>query len=197
MKGTQPNGLPKAGRRSSAEQWSAYGCIGSQLERPGRALSRHALRLNECLLSACAHPKAALPLPTSLGRLALAKRRSAYRSHGRRLGRPIWAHSGRPRATTTSFIVGVTRGHCFAIQLEQLQKFQQEFVVGDEMREIFGGHQRTISCKLDKAGVKPVATFNGSRVWRHSDIERYVAFVDLAADRIKRESHLSVRNQIA
>ena len=82
MKGSQPNGLPKAGRRSSAEQWSAYGCIGSQLERPGRALSRHALRLNECLLSACAHPKAALPLPTNFGHSGAQRLVTSVGAHG-------------------------------------------------------------------------------------------------------------------
>lgn len=93
--------------------------------------------------------------------------------------RPIFVSS----AVEIGFLTGDRRGRDFAIPLEQVLKFQREFMVAEELREIFGGHQRSICCKLDRAGLKPAATINRVRVWRRSDIERYVDQVGKSASK--------------
>jgi hypothetical protein len=77
-------------------------------------------------------------------------------------------------AVKAGLMSGELRGRDYAIPLLQVLKFRCEFIVGEEVREIFGGHQRSICSKLDSAGVQSVATINRARVWRRSDIERYV-----------------------
>jgi hypothetical protein len=89
-------------------------------------------------------------------------------------------------AVEIGFLAGERRGRDFAIPLQQVLKFQSEFVVAEEMREIFGGHHNSISCKLDRAGVKPAATIKQAKVWRRSDIERYVDQVGETAVKLSR-----------
>lgn len=79
-------------------------------------------------------------------------------------------------AVKIGFMVGAARATDFAIPLEHVLTFQKDFIVGEELREIFGGHQRSISCQLDRAGLNSAATINRARVWRRSDIEWYVEY---------------------
>jgi hypothetical protein len=94
-------------------------------------------------------------------------------------------------AVKARLIKGKLRGRDYFIPLEQVLKFQSEFMVAEELREIFGGHQRSICCELDGAGVKPAATVNRVRVWRRSDIERHVDQVGESALKLAQRQRTS------
>ena len=81
-------------------------------------------------------------------------------------------------AVKIGLMVGEARGRDYALRLEHVLKFQRDFVVGEELREIFGGHQRSICCQLDGAGIKSAGTINHTRVWHRSDIEMYAKYHD-------------------
>lgn len=81
-------------------------------------------------------------------------------------------------AVKIGLLVGEVRGRDYALRLEHVLKFQRDFVVGEELREIFGGHQRSICCQLDGAGIKSAGTINHTRVWHRSDIEMYAKYHD-------------------
>jgi hypothetical protein len=66
------------------------------------------------------------------------------------------------------------RGRDYALPLEQVLTFQKEIVVAEELREIFGGHQKSISAQLHRAGLKPATTINRTTVWRRADIEKHI-----------------------
>lgn len=69
-------------------------------------------------------------------------------------------------------VVGVTNS---AIPLERVFEFQKNFILGEELRAALGGgHQRSISCELRRAGLEPTATINRTSVWWRSDIEKYI-----------------------
>ena len=60
-----------------------------------------------------------------------------------------------------------------ALPLERVFTFQKHYVLTEELRETFGAHQKSISCQLRKAGLKPAAAISRTRVWLRSDIEKY------------------------
>lgn len=78
-------------------------------------------------------------------------------------------------AVKMGLLKGEMRGRDYALPLEQVLTFQKEIVVAEELREVFGGHQRSICSQLHRAGIKSVATINRANVWRRSDIESYIA----------------------
>lgn len=77
-------------------------------------------------------------------------------------------------ALKVGLIAGETRGRDYSIPLAQVLEFQRDFVLAEELREIVGGHQRSVSSRLRKAGLKPVTTINRTTVWKRGDIEKHL-----------------------
>jgi hypothetical protein len=69
---------------------------------------------------------------------------------------------------------GRRRGTVFALSLEYVLAFQKDMIVGEELRQAIGGHQTSICRQLDRAGINPAMRIHNSKVWRRSDIERYM-----------------------
>lgn len=77
-------------------------------------------------------------------------------------------------AVKIGFMDGDVGVRSSALPLERVLKFQKQFVVGEELRETLGGHQKSISCQLRRDGLRPAATINRTTVWLRSDIEKYI-----------------------
>jgi len=77
-------------------------------------------------------------------------------------------------AVKMGFLVGELRGRDFALPLEGVLTFQKNYILAEELREIFGGHSLSICRQLDRAGIEPVARILNNRLWDRSDIERYI-----------------------
>ncbi|MCW3834801.1 TniQ family protein [Sphingomonas canadensis] len=77
-------------------------------------------------------------------------------------------------AVRAGFINGALGVQCSTLPLTGVLKFQSCFVLPGELRDRIGGQSLGIGVKLRDAGYEPAAIINRVRVWRRSDIERYL-----------------------
>lgn len=77
-------------------------------------------------------------------------------------------------AVKIGFLDGEVGVRNSALPLDRVLTFQKHFVLAEELRETFGGHQKSISCQLRRGGLKPAATINRTTVWMRSDIEKCI-----------------------
>jgi hypothetical protein len=77
-------------------------------------------------------------------------------------------------AVKCGFMAGKVGVRNSAIPLQGVLEFQRQFVLAEELREIFGGHQKSISAELRRAGIRSATIINRSTVWMRADIEKHV-----------------------
>ena len=77
-------------------------------------------------------------------------------------------------AVKCGFMAGEVGFRNSALPLERVLAFQRQFVLAEELREIVGTHQKSISAQLRKAGLTPVTTINRTTVWMRADIEKHI-----------------------
>ena len=77
-------------------------------------------------------------------------------------------------AVKVGFLDGEVGVRTSALPLDRVLTLQKQFVLTEELREIFGRHEKSISSELRRAGIKPAATINRTRVWQRSDIEKFI-----------------------
>ena len=77
-------------------------------------------------------------------------------------------------AVKCGFMAGEVGVRNSALPLDCVLAFQRQFVLSEELREIIGGHQKSISAQLRRAGLKPATTINRTTVWMRADIEKHL-----------------------
>ena len=83
-----------------------------------------------------------------------------------------------PQFISAAIKVGLLAGRVgsqnSALTLEEVLTFQRNYVVAEELREIFGAHQRSVGSRLRGAGLTPVTTISTTTVWLRLAIENFI-----------------------
>lgn len=77
-------------------------------------------------------------------------------------------------AVRAGLIAGQARGKNYALPLEVVLSFQKDFVLTEELCELLDQTRWRMGDLLRRAGYQPFAVINRARIWRRSDVERYV-----------------------